>query len=143
MYLYYFDHFSSCLIKSVITAVYFSTFSLHLSLAFKSSVVGKWLDHLQQWLQNFQYKLLHRIFPTNTFLFKIGIKDSDLCSFCKIATDFIMHYIWQCPKVQEFWQQVGRLKERCINNGGKTMDIYKCINIDTSFIQKTKGEMYK
>jgi hypothetical protein len=27
-----------------------------------------------------------------------------------------------------------RLKERCINNAGKTMDIYKCINIDISFI---------
>jgi hypothetical protein len=49
--------------------------------------------------QNLQYKLLHRILPTNTFLVKIGIKDSDLCSFCKIATDSIMHYIWQCPKV--------------------------------------------
>ena len=37
-----------------------------------------------------------------------------------------------------------RLKERCINNAGKTMDIYKCINIDTSLIKKkTKGEMYK
>ena len=33
-------------------------------------------------LQNFQYKLVHRILPTNTFLTKIGIKDSDLCSFC-------------------------------------------------------------
>jgi hypothetical protein len=22
-----------------------------------------------------------------------------------------MHYIWQCPKVQEFWQQVGRWLE--------------------------------
>jgi hypothetical protein len=50
-------------------------------------------------LQNFQHKLLHRI-PTNTFLVEIGIKDSDLCNFCKIATDSIMHYIWQCPKVQ-------------------------------------------
>ena len=29
-----------------------------------------------------------------------------------------------------------RLKERCINNAGKTMDIYKCINIDTSLIKK-------
>ena len=27
-----------------------------------------------------------------------------------------------------------RLKVRCINNAGKTMDIYKCINIDTSLI---------
>jgi hypothetical protein len=23
-----------------------------------------------------------------------------------------MHYIWQCPKVQEFWQQVGRWLEK-------------------------------
>ena len=51
-------------------------------------------------LQNFQYKLLYRILPTNTFLVKIGIKDSDLCRFCKIVTDSIMHYIWQCPKVK-------------------------------------------
>jgi hypothetical protein len=29
----------------------------------------------------------------------------------KIVTDSIMHYIWQCPKVQEFWQQVGRWLE--------------------------------
>ena len=35
-----------------------------------------------------------------------------------------------------------RLKVRCINNAGKTMDIYKCINIDISFIKKTKGEMH-
>ena len=62
-------------------------------------------------LQNFQHKLLHRILPTNTLLVKIGIKDSDLCSFCKIARDYIMHYIWQCPKVQEFWQQAGRWLE--------------------------------
>ena len=62
-------------------------------------------------LQNVHYKLLHRILPSNTFLVIIGIKDSDLCSFCKIATDSIMHYIWQCPKVQEFWQ-VGRWLEQ-------------------------------
>ena len=62
-------------------------------------------------LQNFQHKLLHRILPTNTVLVKIGNKDSLLCSFCKIATDSIMNYIWQCPKVQEFWQQVERWLE--------------------------------
>jgi hypothetical protein len=28
--------------------------------------------------------------------------------------------------------------ERCINNAGKTMNIYKCINIDTSFIKRLK-----
>jgi hypothetical protein len=34
-------------------------------------------------------------------------------------------------------------KVRCIHNAGKTMDIYKCINIDISFIKKTKGEIYE
>ena len=32
-------------------------------------------------LKKFQYKLLHRTLPTNTFLVKIGIKNSDLCNF--------------------------------------------------------------
>jgi hypothetical protein len=39
-------------------------------------------------LRNFQYKLLHRILPTNVFLVvKIGIKESDQCNFYKNATD--------------------------------------------------------
>jgi len=50
-------------------------------------------------LKKFQYKLLHRALPTNTFLVKIGIKNSDLCNFCKNASDSILHYIWLCPVV--------------------------------------------
>ena len=33
---------------------------------------------------NFQYELVHIILPTNPFLVKIGIKDSDLRSFVKL-----------------------------------------------------------
>ena len=57
-------------------------------------------------LKNFQYKLLHRTLPTNTFLVKIGIKNSDLCNFCKNDTDSILHYIWLCPVVKLFWNRV-------------------------------------
>ena len=42
-------------------------------------------------LRNFQYKLLDRILPTNVFLIKIGIKESDQCNFCNNATDSIFH----------------------------------------------------
>jgi hypothetical protein len=49
--------------------------------------------------------------------------------------------IYKCINIDTSF--IKRLKERCINNAGKTMDIYKCINIATSFIKKTKGEMYK
>jgi hypothetical protein len=57
-------------------------------------------------LKNFQYKLLHRTLSTNTFLVKIGIKNSDLCNFCKNDTDSILHYIWLCPVVKLFWNRV-------------------------------------
>ena len=54
-------------------------------------------------LTSFQYKLLHRILPTNKFLVKIGIKESDQCNFCNNAT--ILHYIWLGPIIKVFWQQ--------------------------------------
>ena len=57
-------------------------------------------------LKHFQYKLLHRALPTNTFLVKIGIKNSDLCKFCKNASDSILHYIWLCPGVKLFLNRI-------------------------------------
>ena len=32
-------------------------------------------------LQNFQFKLSHRITATNSFLFKCGLKETELCTF--------------------------------------------------------------
>jgi hypothetical protein len=56
--------------------------------------------------KHFQYKLLHRALPTNTCLVKIGIKNSDLCNFCKNASDSILHYIWLCPEEKLFWNRI-------------------------------------
>jgi hypothetical protein len=33
-------------------------------------------------LQDFQYKLIHRILITNSFLYKCGLKETELCTFC-------------------------------------------------------------
>ena len=38
-------------------------------------------------LRVFQFKLLHRKLATNYFLFKIGIKSNDQCSFCKESSE--------------------------------------------------------
>ena len=57
-------------------------------------------------LINFQYKLLHRILPTNMLLVKIGIKESHQSNFCNNDTVSILHYIWLCPIIKVFWQQV-------------------------------------
>ena len=51
----------------------------------------------------FQFKFPHRRLPTNSFLYKIAIKDNDLCTFCKEETDTLLHLFWQCKVTSHFW----------------------------------------
>ena len=53
-------------------------------------------------LRYFQFKFLHRIIPTSKLLFSMGKSDSDLCSFCGIATESIEHLFWECSHTASF-----------------------------------------
>ena len=57
------------------------------------------------YLKNFQYKLLHRIIPTNKFLFLINLKETKYCTFCKTEEETIEHLFYDCNKTYTFWQQ--------------------------------------
>jgi hypothetical protein len=54
------------------------------------------------YLINFQHKFLHRVIPTNTFLFKIHIKDTKLCSFCNVEDETVEHLFFNCPLIFPF-----------------------------------------
>ena len=41
-------------------------------------------------LIEFQFKLLHRCIPTNKFLFKIGRKENENCTFCHSASESLI-----------------------------------------------------
>ena len=56
-------------------------------------------------LITFQFKLLHRRLATNSFLKKIGIKESDLCTFCKTKAESLIHLFWSCGVTSFFWQE--------------------------------------
>ena len=49
-----------------------------------------------------QYKFLHRVIPTNNFLFKIHIKDTKLCSFCNVEDEMAEHLFFNCPLIFPF-----------------------------------------
>lgn len=66
----------------------------------------------ENYLKAFQYKVLNYIVYDNFTLKKIGISDSELCSFCKNYTDSVDHMLYLCPVVQDFWQQI----EKLLNN---------------------------
>jgi len=54
-------------------------------------------------LSEFQFKFLHQIISTNTFLFKCNIVSSSLCEFCNSNHDSIAHIFLECQHIQIFW----------------------------------------
>ena len=51
----------------------------------------------------FQYKFIHRRISTNDYLFKIGVKNSPQCNFCKVESQTLIHLFCLCPIVSKFW----------------------------------------
>ena len=47
-------------------------------------------------LQDFQYKLIHRILITNSFLYKCGLKETELCTFCTETKESLVHIFGEC-----------------------------------------------
>ena len=63
---------------------------------------SKYFIILKKSCRNFQFKLLHRIIPTNSFLHKIKLKNTNLCTFCIIQDENIAHLFFDCPVTQFF-----------------------------------------
>ena len=54
-------------------------------------------------LKDFQFKINNKILVTNSFLYKINKIDNDLCSYCQKETESILHFLFGCDVVKEFW----------------------------------------
>ena len=80
-------------------------------------------------LRVFQFKLLHRKLATNYFLFKIGIKSNDQCSFCKESSETLLHLFWDCPFVKSFWNEISNWmkKSSCFLN--EEFSFLSCIGL--------------
>ena len=57
-------------------------------------------------LRAFQFKFLHRKIATNDFLYKIGIKQTDSCSFCEEQKETLVRLFWTCRYTQNFWKSM-------------------------------------
>lgn len=55
-------------------------------------------------LLSFQYKIIHNAVPTNKKLQDWHIKETDICSYCNIHIDTIVHYLWDCKLSQDVRQ---------------------------------------
>ena len=55
-------------------------------------------------LRAFQFKFCHRKIATNAFLYKIDIKQTDSCFFCKEQKQTLVYLFWTCKYTQNFWK---------------------------------------
>ena len=61
-------------------------------------------------LRVFQYKILHRIIATKSWLHKYKITNAVNCIHCTIPTeDTVEHFFWKCPQVRAFWTEASAL----------------------------------
>ena len=69
---------------------------------------------LDNTLKMFQYKLLHRTIPTNTFLYKCRLVETELCAFCGETRETILHLFCDCNIVKNIWLKIyEQLQIRC------------------------------
>ena len=56
--------------------------------------------------RSFQYRLLQRALITNLQLYKWGIVDTNLCFFCKIHPETIVHLLCECTITMALWAEI-------------------------------------
>ena len=57
-------------------------------------------------LRNFNFRFLHRISPTNSYLFKANLNNSPVCNFCNEDEQTIIHMYSTCRVTSTFWKEV-------------------------------------
>ena len=62
-------------------------------------------------LQDFPYKRIHRILITNFFLYKCGLKETELCTFCTGTKESLVHIFWECNHVRNFWLAIDNFQK--------------------------------
>ena len=59
----------------------------------------------ETYVWSFQYKILNNILFTNTKLFKIGLSESEKCSFCTFYKEDVYHLFYGCSYSRTFWNR--------------------------------------
>ena len=57
-------------------------------------------------LRSFYFKLFYKAIAFNSFLYKIGRKDSPLCFFCNESPETVVHVFCECDKIKPIWKDL-------------------------------------
>jgi len=99
----------------------------------------------------FQYRLLNRILTTNVFMYYIGQRNNDLCTFCNKESESIIHLFLECERVKpiliqlQTWitDKLGITATFNKNNILFGLDLRKCNHAINLILILTKFYIYK
>ena len=57
-------------------------------------------------LRSFQFRLIHKAIVLNSHLFRWGLREDNLCSFCNASKETITHLFYDCNIIKEIWQSL-------------------------------------
>ena len=70
------------------------------------------------WDRAFQYKISTNTLPTNEYLKRYHVKDSDLCDFCLLECDTVVHRLYDCEVVSRVVRHIlNTLHVTCLQPG--------------------------
>ena len=81
-------------------------------------------------LIDFNFRFLHRLLPTNSYLQKTGVKEDEKCTFCHGEKEDLMHLFWKCQKTKTFWDNFSIWLQSCqILQPGNYLDITTALGL--------------
>ena len=57
-------------------------------------------------LRVLQWEILYNIDPTTILLYKVKVRDDQMCSYCNDVVDYIEHFSFDCPTIKKFWNYI-------------------------------------
>ena len=63
-------------------------------------------------LRSFYFKVFHNAIALNSFLYKIGRRDSPLCYFCQELPETLIHIFCKCRVVAPMWRKLSEYIDR-------------------------------
>ena len=77
--------------------------------------------------REFKFKFLHDVLVNNFWLRKWSLEENNLCTFCNLMREDILHLFWHCEYVQTFWHDFEEIYGRIIpENTGLTISLVIC-----------------
>ncbi len=88
---------------------------MNINIEWKKVYTASYKATIDVRLQEFQFKILHRILPTNKALHLWNLSDTDKCYFCTDNIETITHLFYECQIIHAFWEEVCDLLQPCID----------------------------